>query len=304
MVNGHTIFVNGGTVGDDLSTDVSTDANSGVVGYSTISSGVAGYTANSIACPVCGTDVFSAAVLPAVFGFDAGPNNGFGTGVTNVAVVGQSLTRAGIMGLSRSGYGTVGRAFTGTGVLGVSRAAGGIALAARSLQGGPVFIGSNANRDVASLDSNGNLTIAGSLHTHGTPLLATRAPTGALIATYGARSSAPTIEDFGQAQMRYGFAQVRIDPGFAQIVDRAASYMVFVTPEGDNRGLYITNKTYSGFAVRESQGGRSTLTFSYRIVARAYGEPAQRFAVEPQLPARAQVTAHGAASRLPHRVSE
>jgi hypothetical protein len=48
--------------------------------------------------------------------------------------------------------------------------------------------------------------------------------------------------------------------------------MVFITPEGDSRGVYVTAKTSLGFTVRENQGGQSTLAFSYRIVAKPYGE--------------------------------
>jgi hypothetical protein len=43
-----------------------------------------------------------------------------------------------------------------------------------------------------------------------------------------------------------------------------------LTPEGDSRGLYIRKRSASGFEVREQQGGRSSLTFSYRVVARRF----------------------------------
>jgi hypothetical protein len=65
---------------------------------------------------------------------------------------------------------------------------------------------------------------------------------------------------------------VRIDPAFANTMDKSATYLVFITPKGDNRGLYVTNESATGFEVRESQGGRSTLAFDYRIVAKPFGE--------------------------------
>jgi hypothetical protein len=43
---------------------------------------------------------------------------------------------------------------------------------------------------------------------------------------------------------------------------------VFLTPEGDCRGLYVSDKRPHQFEVRELQGGTSSLTFSYRVVAK------------------------------------
>jgi hypothetical protein len=54
---------------------------------------------------------------------------------------------------------------------------------------------------------------------------------------------------------------------FANVIDSRTNYMVFITPEGDNRGVYVADITHAGFSVHESQGGRSTLMFSNRIVA-------------------------------------
>jgi len=50
---------------------------------------------------------------------------------------------------------------------------------------------------------------------------------------------------------------------------------VFVTPEGDSRGLY-TQQTSDGFQVRENGGGRSSLTFDYRIIAKPLDMKATR----------------------------
>jgi hypothetical protein len=48
--------------------------------------------------------------------------------------------------------------------------------------------------------------------------------------------------------------------------------MVLITPEGDSNGLYVVNKSSVGFEVHENRAGRSTLAFSYRIVAKPFGE--------------------------------
>jgi hypothetical protein len=50
--------------------------------------------------------------------------------------------------------------------------------------------------------------------------------------------------------------------------DQAGDYRVFVTPEGDCRGLYVRRKSANSFVVRELMGGKSSVAFSYRIVGR------------------------------------
>jgi hypothetical protein len=84
-------------------------------------------------------------------------------------------------------------------------------------------------------------------------------------------SSTPSIEDFGEAQLTAGQAYVSLSRSYASAIDSRYRYMVFITPEGDTRGLFVTQKTPAGFVVRESQGGRSEAAFSYRIVAKPYG---------------------------------
>jgi hypothetical protein len=61
------------------------------------------------------------------------------------------------------------------------------------------------------------------------------------------------FEDFGTAKLKGG---------------RARDYRVFLTPEGDCRGLYVHRKTAVSFEVRELMGGESAVAFSYRVVGR------------------------------------
>ncbi len=44
-------------------------------------------------------------------------------------------------------------------------------------------------------------------------------------------------------------------------------YQVFLTPYGDCKGLYVTNRNASSFEVHELGGGTSNLSFGYRIMA-------------------------------------
>lgn len=139
--------------------------------------------------------------------------------------------------------------------------------------GQPIIIAnSQSNGDVMSLDSNGNMILRGTLTQSATPLTVRKTTVGSSVLTYSAQQTLPTIEDFGSAQLVNGQAYVRIDPAFSATMDRARSYMVFITPNGDSHGVYVSQKTLSGFQVHENQNGHSTLAFDYRIVAQPYDD--------------------------------
>jgi hypothetical protein len=89
------------------------------------------------------------------------------------------------------------------------------------------------------------------------------------------------MEDEGEARVVGGTSRVALDPAFASTIARDRPYMVFVTPEGDS-ALYVTNKTPTSFDVRQVGGGRGNLDFSYRIVARPYGDRSTRLAIVSQ----------------------
>jgi len=94
--------------------------------------------------------------------------------------------------------------------------------------------------------------------------------------TYAMQSPENWMEDFGSGVLERGVAVVKIDPAFADTVSGDASYHVFITPNGDSKGLYVIRKTATTFEVRESGGGVSSLTFDYRIVAKRRGYESQR----------------------------
>jgi len=87
------------------------------------------------------------------------------------------------------------------------------------------------------------------------------------VALYAMESPQNWFEDFGSGQLVGGIAKVSLDPIFAEAANTGMQYHVFLTPEGESRGLYVNNKTANGFEVREVGGGQSDVAFSYRIVA-------------------------------------
>jgi hypothetical protein len=72
------------------------------------------------------------------------------------------------------------------------------------------------------------------------------------------------LQDYGKGQLINGKAHVTIDPDFAKNI--TGEIRVFVQLEGDCNGVYVTNKSNSGFDVIELAGGKSNVPFTYTIV--------------------------------------
>lgn len=126
---------------------------------------------------------------------------------------------------------------------------------------------------VAELDDAGNLHLAGKVFTSGScsaGCISERMANGQELTAYASAQTVPSVEDFGKGEIVNGRGYVRLATDFGRVIDPRAEYLVFLTPEGDNRGLYITGKSMAGFMVRESQGGRGSLSFDYRIVAKPF----------------------------------
>ena len=129
----------------------------------------------------------------------------------------------------------------------------------------------------SALGVNSDVSISGALYVHGSPKSSVvKAADGSHRALYCVESPECWFEDFGRARLVRGKARVRLDRMFAGTV-RTGDYHVFLVPEGPSQGLYVTRRTRNGFEVRETQDGRSTLAFSYRIVARRRDVDAPRF---------------------------
>jgi len=88
---------------------------------------------------------------------------------------------------------------------------------------------------------------------------------------YAVESPEVWFEDFGAGNLAGGQASVTIEPLFAQSVNLGVDYHVFLTPLGDCNGLYVAEKTPTGFTVQELNGGTADIAFDYRIVAKRVG---------------------------------
>lgn len=82
---------------------------------------------------------------------------------------------------------------------------------------------------------------------------------------------APEIlfQDYGTGQLSNGKAHIELDPILTKniYVDDEYPMKVFIQLEGDCKGVYVTNKSTTGFDVIELQSGNSNVPFSWTIVA-------------------------------------
>jgi hypothetical protein len=129
---------------------------------------------------------------------------------------------------------------------------------------GPVHI-------TGSLVVEHDFTVMGNKH------VAAPFPDGSLRKLYCVESPECWFEDFGEAKLVKGKAQVKVPRDFAAVI-KTDSYHVFLAPYGRSNGLYVSKRNRQGFAVEEQGNGKSNLKFSFRIVGKRKGVKAERFA--------------------------
>ena len=169
------------------------------------------------------------------------------TGVEGISYATDPET-AGVHGYSYSSNGVYGYSHNSVGVLGVTRSFNGL----------------------------GGLFAGGLVCMWGPKAAAVPHRDGSMRLLYSMESPESWFEDFGRARLVRGRARVKLDREFSAVI-HTGDYHVFLTPQGDSRGLYVSRKTRTGFEVREQQGGTSSLAFSYRVVGRRKDIRAPRF---------------------------
>jgi hypothetical protein len=207
-----------------------------------------------------------------VWGFSSSPN-GFGVYGDQVlgnqsgfqrpaAVWGDSSASAGVVGTSDSADAVVGlttdinhnqRAgfFDNT-----SSEAGDVVLQAEGFNAGGVCM----------------ITTGGSLFCSGSKSAVVPVAGGSRkVALYAVESPENWFEDAGSGQLSSGTAVVNLESTFGETINTELDYRVFLTPNGDCKGLYVAQKSPTSFIVRELGGGTSNIVFDYRIMAKRKG---------------------------------
>ncbi len=276
---------------DDVGVGVSASGGVGVDGQGD-AFGVVG-SANS------GPGVFGTSKYIGVSGL--GPTGVSGVGTKDIGVQGQGGTTgvlgAGLTGVSGKGEdtGVAGSGKTGVygtggvGVSGYGQTLGAVGVSS----GGTGVLGWSGGNDAIGVHAvcplpgwavvadgraliRKDLFVDGALYVFGFKGAVVKTQDGSHRALYCVESPDSWFEDFGRARLVRGRARVSLDRTFAGVV-RTGNYHVFVSPEGLCAGLYVSRRVRNGFEVRELQQGKSTVTFSYRIVARRKDVDAPRF---------------------------
>jgi hypothetical protein len=154
------------------------------------------------------------------------------------------------------------------GVWGGNNTSGGIGVVGVS---GPTSGGITpwAGRFDGSVQVNGRLFVNGALFVTGSPKSSVVPhPDGSQRVMHTVEAPESWFEDVGRAQLRQGVARVEVDPDFAAVSGLGDDYHVFLTPEGPSNGLYVTDRSPTGFEVREQGEGTSEISFSYRIMTK------------------------------------
>jgi hypothetical protein len=215
----------------------------------------------------------------------------FAESSTGNGVDGYSTSGTGVNAASSSGYGVLGQSNSNYGVVGVTNSGNGVY--------GQVNTANQAGVVGRQEDSSGNWALYGfgNIGATGTKSSVVHVDNGARqVALYAVEAPGVWFEDYGSGHLVSGVATVKIEPTYAQTVNTGVEYHVFLTPDGECEGLYVTARTSTSFEVRELHQGKSNVGFDYRIIAVRRGYETQRLGDVTHATPRATLTA-------PHPVS-
>jgi hypothetical protein len=230
-----------GVVGEGGGAGVYGSGGSGVVGYGTSGVGMYG---QHVGASILGSEIPYAGIW----------------GDTN------TLGAAGVAGTGMDGIGGI--------FLNDSPSGNWALVAANYSRSGPIFTAENMANGVSC-----TINASAQLHCDGGVGAIVQLDSGnRKVAMSGIQSPENWFEDFGSAQLVNGVAVIQLDRDFIQTVSTEKDYRVFPVPNGDCKGLYVTNKSTNSFEVRELGGGSSNIRFDYRIAAIRKNYETVRFA--------------------------
>ncbi len=222
---------------------ISTAGGTGVYGQSSTGTAVAGTSTSGSGVYGSTSNEKSPSTQFGVWGNDVASNYG-----GNIAVYGTSQIGSAIVGVS----GDETAIFTATNTVGAQ----------------PFYAGDSAGDSCAVLT--GAAFGGATLFCSGAESSIVQTGGDHWVHLYSVQSPENWFEDFGSGQLVNGSAEIALEPLFAQTIV-SGDYRVFPVPNGECKGLYIAQKTASGFVVQELGGGQSNVLFDYRIVARRRG---------------------------------
>lgn len=129
--------------------------------------------------------------------------------------------------------------------------------------------------------SYGNLGVSGDIYYTGSLIRTTLTPNGP-VSLQQMNTAGDWCEDVGEGEMVDGRGHVELDPMFLKTVtiDEKHPMKIFVQPLAPCSGVYV-QKGLTGFDVIELAGGKSSVSFDYRVVAVRKGGEDSRFRTTP-----------------------
>lgn len=292
--NGST--TNTSTIGSSAINGYSSGAGNGIFGLNT-GTGTGVYGLNTAIKVGVEGDVFniipqsiSAGTSMGVFGYN---NSVPGVSAYSVGVLGSSVSTTGptdgVYGraASATGYGVTGfnANASGTGVVGIGNNLPGNILTAGSggaftgLDWGAYIINTSILTSGAIYTDNGGVINRYNFYNgtqykiNGTGTVSTTVKdvNGKNVVMHCPESPEIYFSDYGEGQLVNGKAHIELDPIFAKNVTVNSKHplRIYTQLEGDCNGVYITNKTTSGFDVIELKGGASNTHFQWNVVCNA-----------------------------------
>ncbi|MGP8217306.1 MAG: hypothetical protein ACLQQ4_17190 [Bacteroidia bacterium] len=225
---------------------------------------------------------------PGVYGTSKNGNgvNGYAPG--GVGVYGNSSSNYGISGFSTSSTGVYGEGDNLYGVEGYSSSGTGVFAEGNSYGLIATYSNFNATTAVAAIEaidskSNGDVWVnAWSSGTHykiigsNTTSVSCSVPDldGNKVVMHCPETPEFYFEDYGEGQLVNGKAHIDLDPILAKnvAINDKHHLRVFVQLDGDCKGVYVTNKTATGFDVVELDGGTSNTSFEWHVICNVKDE--------------------------------
>ena len=107
---------------------------------------------------------------------------------------------------------------------------------------------------------------------------------GSKVKLFAEEAAEVYFNDYGEGDLDRGKAHIELDPIYLQTVtiDTHHPIRAFVELEGDCNGVFVANKTASGFDVIEFRSGTSNAHFTYRVVCKRKYYEDERLATDEQ----------------------
>lgn len=254
-------------------------SGTGVLGFSTTGTGMFGTGSGTLVTGVGGRNNNAAGTGIIAIGNNITPGTVLvggaglaanGTEVGVVAFTSNAATATGVAGAGNNvtvntltgGSGVAGAGFN-TGVYGYSTSTTGFTNRA----GG--YFQTNAGGSFAYVGMITNANTVRKIEGNGTVNTTVKDLNNNLVVLSCPEAPENLFEDYGKGTLVNGTAHITIDPIFSKniVVDDKHDLRVFIQLEGDCKGVYVTNKSRTGFEIKELNGGNSNVKFSYHIVA-------------------------------------